>query len=399
MAEAKSFNEIDYFEIAMNEKDFSQLPNYLQQIYTDFEQRNHNQCLELINKRITKPISFIEKTYLLHLKNLIFDREIDIKNYDSCLEEWQLLLCHTNDPLAADFYKLHLAILAYFESRYKEAIVLFKELANTKASTPNRIKALALFHLGLILRNQGNTNEAEKFFMECLQLSAICKNARLIERVKEQLEKISKEQLFCLNIELQNLIINKSTSESRQKYLALRRQSLRNGLSRWRCSLHALLPAIYFKEGRIAKAVQLLKFIEDPGTKVDVIKLFKKIDPTFDKLDLLLKTLESKTLFNTEDLVTKESTDSNWKLIQNKFKSIPNDDLHHLAIALKNHDRPVDKAYICKMVWNIDFDPQIHEYKVYKLIHKFRKYFGEKDVILNRYGKYQLNPKLYSAIN
>ena len=52
-----------------------------------------------------------------------------------------------------------------------------------------------------------------------------------------------------------------------------------------------------------------------------------------------------------------------------------------------------DKENLCKQLWNYDYDPVIHDPKIYKLIFKTKKILGTKDAILAAGGFYRMNQK------
>lgn len=144
-----------------------------------------------------------------------------------------------------------------------------------------------------------------------------------------------------------------------------------------------------YKLGHKKKAMRFIGQIDDDAMKVDAIRFLKKLDVHFHELDTFLATLEKKLAFNLESIIKPVAQSS--KNIASDLDSIPHEDLALLVKTFKSSSEPVDKETICKNVWNIDYDPTVHEYKVYKLIHKFRKYYKNKDIIINYYGRYQLN--------
>ncbi|NDD64810.1 MAG: hypothetical protein EBZ36_12690 [Acidobacteria bacterium] len=80
-----------------------------------------------------------------------------------------------------------------------------------------------------------------------------------------------------------------------------------------------------------------------------------------------------------------------------KISSIQSDDQRELLRLLleraQSGQEGVDKEAIVSRVWGLSYDPVIHDRKAYKLIHALKKTIQIEDLILNRYGSYELNPK------
>jgi DNA-binding SARP family transcriptional activator len=72
--------------------------------------------------------------------------------------------------------------------------------------------------------------------------------------------------------------------------------------------------------------------------------------------------------------------------------ALPSEDIARFVRILTQSRRPVSKEIICKALWNLQYDPSIHDGRLYKLVHHTRRAFPKNDVVLNEYGSYRINP-------
>jgi hypothetical protein len=63
-----------------------------------------------------------------------------------------------------------------------------------------------------------------------------------------------------------------------------------------------------------------------------------------------------------------------------------------LVDAALSNSGPIDKSTIVQKVWGLTYDPVKHDGRTYKLIHALKKSLKITDLILNRYGAYEINP-------
>lgn len=57
------------------------------------------------------------------------------------------------------------------------------------------------------------------------------------------------------------------------------------------------------------------------------------------------------------------------------------------------HPEGISKAELVKKLWNYEYDPTVHDRRIYKLVSKARLASKNQDWLLNTYGRYRLNPK------
>jgi hypothetical protein len=79
-----------------------------------------------------------------------------------------------------------------------------------------------------------------------------------------------------------------------------------------------------------------------------------------------------------------------------RVDSLPTEDQRNLFTLLVDaslsNSGGIDKASIVQKIWRVDYDPVKHDGRAYKLIHALKKSLKIEDLILNRYGSYEINP-------
>ncbi len=53
----------------------------------------------------------------------------------------------------------------------------------------------------------------------------------------------------------------------------------------------------------------------------------------------------------------------------------------------------ISKEDLCSSLWNYNYDPVIHDPKIYNLIYRIKKVFKCRDLIIAASGVYRINPK------
>ena len=75
--------------------------------------------------------------------------------------------------------------------------------------------------------------------------------------------------------------------------------------------------------------------------------------------------------------------------------SVRDASVRRLVMRMIAAGQPLDKEKIVREVWDLEYDPVIHDRKVYKLIEKAKALFGMPDLFLNTYGAYEINPAFF----
>lgn len=369
----------------LNEK----LSGTARQIFTDYLSGNIFSAYKLSVDIYKNEIDLELRSFWLHFLCVITEVQYNLESRRVWMNKWPQQLALDGGDFARAAARYHQANTCYFESHFVEALNRYKELADHSA-TPTRFKALAHFHLGLIYQQRQLLRAARNEMRTALTLAEQIGHLRLISRVREQLTAIDSETPFSLlDSEICRLITEENLSDAKKLYTKKRELEKSRGIQRGQSSLHALIPAMIAISGSSRHRIHFaLEFIHDPAIKIQSIRLLQSIGYNSPELRSLYEVLSS-DLGILPDEFKKGIHD---QFLDRPLKEIPQEDLQKFTRYIIS-ESSVDKEGICHHVWNIEYDPVIHDGKVYKLIHRFRDYFGKKDLIVNRYGKYEVNQK------
>lgn len=78
---------------------------------------------------------------------------------------------------------------------------------------------------------------------------------------------------------------------------------------------------------------------------------------------------------------------------------IQNKDVAQLLRLFISSITPISKGDIAEKVLNLQYDPTIHDKRIYKLIYLTKAILQRDDIFINLYGTYQLNPKYLGKAN
>jgi hypothetical protein len=74
--------------------------------------------------------------------------------------------------------------------------------------------------------------------------------------------------------------------------------------------------------------------------------------------------------------------------------SIESIEIRRLLEELVKREAGLSKEELYVFTWGGSYDPVIHDPKIYKFIMRLRRTFSRQDIVINRYGRYVLNPSL-----
>ena len=357
----------------------SELPEEVQLMFSHYQNENFVGALQLANTFFVNEQDHSAKEFYLHFICVVLELKFDLKERRRWMNKWSVLIARVQSDFSLAAYRYHMAVSSYFESSYDEAGARFKTLT-VSDSVPLRFQALAHYHLGLISRNRNQLRGAKASFQKALKIADKISHKKLKFRVQRQLSIIEKE-IDCpiLDLEIQELLRHRFYEEARRLYLSKRRLEIKRSLHRDRNNLHALLPVFAILRGKPDLAIDLLEFVSDESVKIEVLKVFEILG--FEQFGLLHSVL-TKSVSCDDICVTPLQKGSDIHKLKQTF----------VQLSL------VTKKDICKQIWNLDYDPVLHDGKIYKLIFKFRNHFGIDDLVLNTYGEYQLNPRYQNGL-
>jgi len=297
------------------------------------------------------------------------------------------------------YLKSHqMAFKSFYDAHLHQAKVGFEYSLKLAKKLKNERRILfALFQLGLTARDLGDKEQAKFYFSLCNEICASGKYERTRKRVakqfmlldeegEEKLEKIDK-----LTIHLEQFILRKDVEGARNLLTQCEMERRRLKQGRKKVTFRHLLGLLYRLQGKNSLAKIIESKISDPIVKLRYLNL---------KFLVVGLTLEEeweiehyKSINGISDLVHFSNGDV--KLCGVHLSRIKDSSLQEFSKLLVE-ERKFSKEKIVQKLWNLKYDPTIHDNRIYKLIYKVRKHYRKPDLILNNYGSYQLNPK-YTA--
>ena len=296
---------------------------------------------------------------------------------------WANIADWPSDPYALFIRTLQEGCGHFFTGSLREALACF-ERAHSLAieSGYERGKIRSLLHLGLVARDQGAGGRARAALEQALELATLQKREALRARIAGVMTELSGVSA------IEELFLARKFEQARALLISDESKRRARGLLRRRQSLYIYLPILKLWRGQDASARRSIARIRDPILKVRVMRLKEA-----------LFSLEASELRELEILqeihgISRLTTD---EICGIKISSIEHEDQRELLRLLMERaeagEGGVDKEAIVSRVWGLKYDPVIHDRKAYKLIHALKKAIQIEDLILNRYGSYELNPK------
>lgn len=369
-----------------------QLSPRLREMFVIYQSADYDRCLELAQRLYQEEEQLPVKAFLLHFICVLAEVKYDLPLRTRYMNRWpQMILMH-KDSFTVMAHKYHMANTCYFESHFLEAQQRYKELTiDPRCSL--RFKALAHFHLGLIYQHRQLARAAMNEMKAAFDLAYEIQHQRLLSRIREQITVLDDQiQFSFLDSDLCVLLRQGKLAESRKLYLQKRREERRNGVLHGQTSLHALLPAIVSLKESPKKSMRILAaldLISDAALKVQSMGFVRSLGHELPELRALEDHLATDLGITPLEF---DAADHEARFLGHSLKNIGSEDLARFTNYILS-EKSVTKEGICRHVWNLEYDPVIHDGKIYKLIHRFRDYFGKKDLIINRYGSYEVNQR------
>lgn len=375
----KAFVTANSFDLSSSEKLFFQ----------HYHQDDLSRAFESAQKNYMDEKLVLLRAFWLHMICVVTEKTYDLKTRQVWMREWDDLLLHDPSDYVTIAKLYHQAVSCYFESHLREAFSKFA-MVKENVNVTWRFKALATMHLGLIHSLKNSPRLALAEFKAALEISEHIQHHKLQTRLQNEIYLIeSDEKLHLLNKEIRHLIIQKDYKFARKSYLATRRTETKKKLSRQVSSLHALLPALMLLKKSFKTSIHILKYVSDPAVKVQALMLMKHLSDNQNGIQYLEQQIKDELGLET---VSQQYVSDDLHILGQSLHQIEQPDLARFAKVLYEN-KSVGKEDICLAVFSLPYDPVIHDGRIYKLIHKFRNYFGKKDILVNRYGTYEINPK------
>lgn len=299
---------------------------------------------------------------------------------------WAQIADWPSDPYALFIRTLQEGCGQFFTGSLREALACFEQAqALAIESGYERGKIRSLLHLGLVARDQGAVGRARAVLEQGLELATIQRREALRARIAGVMTELSGVSA------IEDLFLARKFEDARGLLLSDESKRRARGLLRRRQSLYIYLPILKLWRGQGMQARRSIARIRDPILKVRVLRLKEVL--------FSLEASERRELEILQEIHGISRLRAG-EICGIQIASIENQDQRELLRLLMESSQAgkggaggVDKEAIVSRIWGLKYDPVIHDRKAYKLIHALKKTLQIEDLILNRYGSYELNPK------
>lgn len=287
--------------------------------------------------------------------------------------------------------KYQSALSMYFQSSYREALILFQQMeVESQHLQYERGEERALFHIALIYRNIGLPLKAEVYLNKTKMLAQKRNSRRMLERI-QNLDQSLKEKTWSLNPNIKNIEV----LLSQKKYRAARKLVLhacrirRYEKRSWGAESEALYLALVSLAFRNEKRfLKIYNSFQDPIIKERILSLSMDFNLS------LPEEIKAELSFLRQSLgIQGYSQGKTAEVFGYQISKIEDPIVTKFLKLIIENETGCDKESLCKQLWNYDYDPVIHDPKIYKLIFKTKKILGIKDAILAVGGFYRMNHK------
>lgn len=292
--------------------------------------------------------------------------------------------------------KYQLAVGLYFDSMLRDSLALFEQLAE-EAKALNYLKGIekCYFHIGLIYRCINQTEKARFYFDETLRVAKDRNSLRQINKANEAKKslELSHWHINPLLRDIEQFLKQGQFRKARKLLLHSLRIRRAEGLSRAAQSetmYMALVSLAFGNEERfssIYKACILDNVIKEKTISF-AIEIGLNLPPTYiEELSFLRQILG----------ITATTTLASAHFFGLNLNKVKDSDAVKVIQKLTQNMMGLTKEELCTDLWNYNYDPIIHDPKIYNLIYRVKKVFQCKDLIVATNGYYRINPKYLST--
>lgn len=339
-----------------------------------------------------------EKAFLIQWGAAAAEMRYDLPCRERWVSAWHQLCGWANHWYARYLKVYQEAMACYFDGRLREAEAGFQTaLILTKSNQYLRGQMRSLFHLGLVHRNREEFAKAKKYFSLALQIAEKRQSTQYADRIRAQLD-LATSKGFRFDVEkrkIETLILSRQFKQARPLLIQAEIQRRKQKLHRHRECLIYLLALISMGRRKHAQSSRQFRLIPCPLMKIKAYGIQNKLQPLNPEEAAEYDALKE---IHGVDRVVIHSTDSHpleTEICGQKLGSLRDQDVIKLMSLLIQATESTNKETLCKEIWNIQYDPILHDSRIYKLIHKTRLVFGKKDLFVNTYGGYQINPAYF----
>jgi tetratricopeptide (TPR) repeat protein len=313
----------------------------------------------------------------------------DFETRNFWLKRWPQIENWIDIPWAQFLFQFHQAVSFYFSGSMREALNLFEKCYKLAGNIHyHRGQYRSLLHIGLCHFYLRRRNKALEYFQICEKLSSKFNALTMKIRVENEINATQKG-LFGTPFKQQILheLLSENTKTAVMIFLVESKKRRHYGLPREAESDLAYLAILMFVKNKTRSFNFVLNKITDLFVVENLIYFlvqnFNKAEPLKIKLRVLHELLDLKGLeiisegafYNLNKILGAESGTEIYKFFQ---------------ILKEFQSTGATKEQICKFVWNLDYDPIIHDSRIYKLVNRAKTAIGNDHVIINMRGSYRL---------
>ncbi len=331
-------------------------------------------------------IGFVAKGFLLQFAVSASENEFNLVMRDRLVRLWDQIPFLTG-PWLCYLRVYHQALTLYYQGSLQESRSRF-QAALTMADSFRypRGRMRSLMHLGIIdieLQLQISAKNNLEDSLAMAKDAGAIKMERRIEKLIQSLGSVIWTR-FETHIEL---LLQEKYSEARSKILEVCRLRRREGRS-WFAQSEYVDLALYVHAKKKSKSfASLLKRAEDPLVRIQCFLACKQIGALELNHEAELQWLiESRRLA----LPTLQEFEAGFEIFGVRLERSKDQEVISLFKLLESRPDGVEKELLAQELWNYNYDPVMHDQRIYKLILKARKRIGVKDVIVNSGTRYYL---------
>ncbi len=371
-------NRTELESLLLAKSDFIQIAS---QILIDLLDNNLKSALEIIKLSWNpKLFSLNESVFLLQFAIAINETFYDLSERKKWFLKWGELGDFRKSKYAEHLYNFQKGIELFYQRAYALSNRHW-EISYQLATEINYVRGQyrLLFHFFMYLKETGSFDYANDKLLECEKISLEFGAIRFQERIREQKILLVNSNKFVntMQTEVTNLLMVNKKRAARKLclyYCKVRRVENRSWQASSEYSLIAMIALSFGKDRLFSKIIER---IDDQIVKYSILKFGYEYKKSRNEIFNQFEQLE---MINHFEKINEPLKTPNLLEVK-KFINL-----------LKAESDGISKSKICKFLWNYDYDPVVHDNRIYKLITKARKYLGSKTSIINCYGElYKLN--------
>jgi hypothetical protein len=307
-------------------------------------------------------------------------------------DHWNQIENWTHFSWAKYIKKYQMAVGLYFESHFREALSLFEQLVEeAKSMEYQRGVEKCLFHIALIHKCLNHYEACSHFLNDTKAIAQTRNSSRMLERIG-QIQKTLNDLSWQASPDLHSvelLLCNKKNRAARRQLLhALKvRRIEKRSWGAYSELMYIAIVSLSF--GNLKRFERIYKLhIKDNLIKERTLSLTKQIS-----LDLP-DYLNDELLYLRQVLgICSTRSEKSSEFLGINFNKIKDPEAINVIRNLSSKIEGMSKEELCVKLWNYDYDPTLHDRRIYKLIYRIKEIFRCSDAIIAKGGLYRINPK------